>query len=109
VEEPFRVRKAAARRGKGGEGAVPLSRVPLREMAGRERGGEGQVVGIGAKPRTAGGDDEEDEEAMIAAAIEASKKTAAAEGVDGPPVERPRNEELSGGVAAALARLRENG
>lgn len=127
VEEPFRVRKAAARKGTGkkGEEAVPISRVPLRDMVGARRespgAGEGQVVGVGAKPKAGvaaasqsiprvNADEEEDEEAMIAAAIEASKKTAAAEAaVDAPPVERPRNEELGEGVAAALAKLRQNG
>lgn len=119
VEEPFRVRKAAARRGKAGE-AVPISTVPLRDMVGRKEstvGGEGRTVAaIGARQKTAaeknkssGADYElEDEEAMIAAAIEASKKTARAEGAAVPPVERP-NEELGEGIAAALARLRENG
>jgi DNA excision repair protein ERCC-1 len=118
VEEPFRVKKAAARKGKAGE-AVPISKVPLREMLGRKESsvGEGQVVAIGARQKTtseknggASADyEEEDEEAMIAAAIEASKKTATAEAMDAPPVERPRNEELGEGIAAALARLRENG
>ena len=125
VEEPFRIKKAAAARGRGKKGgeAVPISRVPLREMAGRKEStvGEGQVViGVGARPKTSAerndgaagaGVEEEDEEAMIAAAIEASKKTAAAEAeaVAGPPGERPRNEELGEGIAAALARLRQNG
>jgi len=119
VEEPFRVRKAAARKGKGrGEEAVPISRVPLRDMVGRRESpnvGEGQVVGIGAKPTSQTSQrpepefEEEDEEAMIAAAVEASKQTAAAEAADAPPVERPRNEELGEGIAAALAKLRQNG
>ncbi|KAH8904347.1 hypothetical protein BR93DRAFT_138875 [Coniochaeta sp. PMI_546] len=121
VEEPFRVKKAAARRGRKGGEAVPISRVPLREMAGREASrsvGEGQVLGVGAKPPKAAPSqnrdravrEEEDEEAMIAAAIEASKRTTAVQAVDdAPPVERPGNEELGKGIAAALARLRENG
>ncbi|KAB5583109.1 DNA repair protein rad10 [Coniochaeta sp. 2T2.1] len=117
VEEPFRIKKAAARggkdKGKGGE-AVPISRVPLREMAGRSESqsvGEGQVVGLAAAAKSSQRrQNEEEEEAMIAAAIEASKKTAAAEGVgDAPPVERPRNEELGEGIAAALAKLRQGG
>lgn len=119
VEEPFRVRKAAARRGKAVE-AMPISTVPLRDMVGRKEstvGGEGRTMtAVGARQKTAaeknrssGADYElEDEEAMIAAAIEASKKTARAEGAAVPPVERP-NEELGEGIAAALARLRENG
>lgn len=120
VEEPFRIKKAAARSaGKRGGEAVPISRVPLREMVGREETslGEGRVVGIAPKPKTAAERSgaaaseyaEEDEDAMIAAAIEASKKRAAAEAVDAPPVERPRNGELGEGIAAALARLRQNG
>lgn len=129
VEEPFRVRKAAARKAaaarKGGDEAVPIAAVPLRDMAGARKEspgvGRGEVVGVEAKPKTAPAPvgqsgrraqevEQEDEEAMIAAAIEASKKTAAAEVVaDAPPVERPRNEELGEGVAAALAKLRQNG
>jgi DNA excision repair protein ERCC-1 len=126
VEEPFRIKKAAARQGaKKVDEAVPISRVPLRDMVGRKESpavGEGQVVGLGAKPKTPAATacqsgrraapeyDDEDEEAMIAAAIEASKKTAAEEAVvDAAPVERPRNEELGEGIAAALAKLRQNG
>jgi DNA excision repair protein ERCC-1 len=116
VEEPFRVRKAAARKGRAGRGeeAVPISMVPLRDMAGRRESstvGQEQVVAVAAKPKAGQrrGAEDDDDEAMIAAAIEASKQTAAAEAVDGPPVERPRNEELGDGVAAALAKLRRNG
>ncbi|KAB5566450.1 DNA repair protein rad10 [Coniochaeta sp. 2T2.1] len=118
VEEPFRIKKAAARRGKDkgtGAEATPISRVPLREMAGRSESqsvGEGQAVGLAAAAKSSHRrqNEEEDEDAMIAAAIEASKKTAAADGMaDAPPVERPRNEELGEGIAAALAKLRQGG
>jgi DNA excision repair protein ERCC-1 len=52
-------------------------------------------------------DDEDDEEAMLAAAIEASKKTAQTEEATRAS-QTDKDEQLSGGIAAALARLREN-
>lgn len=119
VEAPFRVKKAARRRveraADDGSGpassalprttvldqAVPIGRVPLREMAGRSAprgsGNAEQVVGLGAQqkgPTPQHRAEDADEDAMIAATIEASKKT---------------DSQLSDGVAAALARLRENG
>ncbi|KAM0124657.1 hypothetical protein ACHAP3_010209 [Botrytis cinerea] len=120
VDEPFRARKAA-RRGlsrkettddgtERPEGvldrAIPLSRVPLREM--------NSVVGKSIEPThqsqnlTEESQDEripgdDDEEAAILAAQQEEEK-AAREKKKG--LAR-RDEELSGGVAAALARLRE--
>ncbi|KAM3154595.1 Mating-type switching protein swi10 [Botrytis cinerea] len=120
VDEPFRARKAA-RRGlsrkettddgtERQEGvldrAIPLSRVPLREM--------NSVVGKSIEPThqsqnlTEESQDEripgdDDEEAAILAAQQEEEK-AAREKKKG--LAR-RDEELSGGVAAALARLRE--
>lgn len=120
VDEPFRARKAA-RRGlsrkettddgtERPEGvldrAIPLSRVPLREM--------NSVVGKSIEPThqsqnlTEESQDEripgdDDEEAAILAAQQEEEK-AAREKKKG--LAR-RDEELSGGVAAALAKLRE--
>lgn len=120
VEEPFRIKKAAAR-GKGKE-KEKTTEVPLRDMVGKETtGGRGSqkvsVLGSDGRPeRAANRDrnvqhpddlDEEDEDAMIAADIEASKQTGGI--VDPPPPPRQRSEELGDGIAAALARLREKG
>ncbi|KAM5350517.1 hypothetical protein ACJ41O_007022 [Fusarium nematophilum] len=123
VEEPFRVKKAAKRGAKTTERtakldqAVPLSRVPLREM---ETGGPSssrQSPAQGTRPNEpvarqfqfmGDTDDEDDEEAMLAAAIEESKRTAQADEVKRAS-QADKEGELSGGVAAALARLRESG
>ncbi|KAK1975958.1 DNA repair protein rad10 [Colletotrichum cereale] len=142
VEEPFRAKKSAKRQldrmedAEGGrpaqisklDQAVPLSRVPLREME-SIRGTSGASPAIdrlasnqGRRPaqleRGNPDLDEDDEEAMIAAAIEESKRTVAlntgaqtttqaqAEDADG---EGPKGDSLPGGVAAALAKLREQG
>lgn len=133
VQEPFRVRKAARRGLEGNkeawmgdesgdgereasgrlESAVPLSRVPLREMSSLR---EGMFIESGrketpkAREKIPGraeslqmwepGDD--DEEAMIAAAAEEEERLAREK-----RNERERNDnELSDGVAAALAKLR---
>jgi len=134
VQEPFRVRKAARRgleRNKeasegddGGEGerattgkldsAVPLSRVPLREMGSVEEGlfVERSREETPKSPRKEPerieqfqlwepGDD--DEEAMIAAAVKEEEERLARE--KRREQERKDNE-LSDGVAAALAKLR---
>jgi DNA excision repair protein ERCC-1 len=133
VQEPFRVRKAARRgleenketsigddNGDGGRGtpgmlesAVPLSRVPLREMSSVE---EGLFVerSRGEAPKSPGkaqepieqfylwepGDD--DEEAMIAAAVEEEERLAREKRKE----QERKDNELSDGVAAALAKLR---
>ncbi|KAM0147778.1 hypothetical protein ACHAQE_009978 [Botrytis cinerea] len=120
VDEPFRARKAA-RRGlsrkettddgtERPEGvldrAIPLSRVPLREM--------NSVVGKSIEPThqsqnlTEESQDEripgdDDEEAAILTAQQEEEKAAREKKKE---LAR-RDEELSGGVAAALARLRE--
>ncbi|KAK2004947.1 DNA repair protein rad10, partial [Colletotrichum falcatum] len=127
VEEPFRAKKSAKRqldRTENAEGgrpaqiskldqAVPLSRVPLREMGSTKETSQSSAVidrlasDRGKKPaqleRSNPNLDEDDEEAMIAAAIEESKRTAAAHTES----EGPRGASLPGGVAAALAKLRE--
>ncbi|KAI0164100.1 hypothetical protein GGR57DRAFT_275274 [Xylariaceae sp. FL1272] len=133
VEEPFRVQHAAKRRLVSTESnsvldqAVPLGRVPLRDMA--TLSGNTSRASANSTPqpqhqRTRDGtlstqhvlgdrmDDEE--EAMLAAAIEASKQTAAAESAQTPPASASssnarKDDELSDGIAAALARLREKG
>lgn len=137
VDEPFRVRKAAKRGlsrkettqdGDEVEGvldkALPLSRVPLRDMPGlrkeKSTNGPGQVDTSLEKPaqpseatRADEADkqfrmwdpDDEDEEALIAAAVEEESRIEKEK-----RQERNReDDELSGGVAAALAKLREKG
>ncbi|KAH8897010.1 hypothetical protein GQ53DRAFT_638513 [Thozetella sp. PMI_491] len=114
VEEPFRVKKAGKRRAggqsSGDEGsrgragvldeAVPIGSTPKDPV--RPRPGQSGVT-------------QDDEEAMLASAIEQSKKTAGEEAARrGGASQRerlpPRTEEkLADGVAAALAKLRENG
>lgn len=127
VEEPFRVKKAAARgkeKGKEKEPGRTQTEVPLRDMVGKTTAtGNGAerviVLGVPGRPEQAANRDRtvqeddfvapEDEEAMIAAAIEASKQTtdvAESTSQSGP---RQRSEELDGGIAAALAKLREKG
>lgn len=112
VEEPFRAPAAKSQpvRAEGSNSvldqAVPLSRVPLRDMP-------SLAAATGPKDKSSQSnpaqfhiwepDDEEDEEAMIAAAVEESKRSAATEQSSS----RPQESDLSDGVAAALAKLRE--
>ncbi|KAH6647476.1 restriction endonuclease type II-like protein [Truncatella angustata] len=122
VEEPFRIQHAAKRHLATSENsnvidqAVPISRVPLREMPTLSTA----VSQDNSTPRPPQpekskskpsqyqiwdpNDDEEDEETMIAAAIEESKKTAALEGSS---IVRQQEDQLSEGIAAALAKLRD--
>lgn len=157
VEEPFRAKKAAKRKrddddatpagGEGSgagtpsvlDGAVPIGRVPLRDMPAFSASSSSRATpasrsasdGPGGKQKqpargpVAGMDDVDmdDEEAMIAAAIEESKRTAEAEASQrtgsGPATTSASGsrsdgangksgEQLSEGVAAALARLRQD-
>ncbi|RDW71822.1 hypothetical protein BP5796_07856 [Coleophoma crateriformis] len=127
VDEPFRMRKAAKRgliRKETTTGdemepegvldrAIPLSRVPLRQMssmAGQE-GEDGQeMVKEKDLEKSApfqiwdpdDGDDDE-EEALLAAVAEEDERLAK----ERKSAIARQDEELSGGVAAALARLRE--
>ncbi|KAI0178712.1 hypothetical protein GGR52DRAFT_267733 [Hypoxylon sp. FL1284] len=144
VEEPFRVQHAAKRRLVESESstavnkAIPLSRVPLRDMpslsaslstdnATPQTQPQPQIQtqpqpesGPSTRPTkhraqdTAA--DEYDEEAMMAAAIEESKKTmtqeqeAQTQASSSTSASKARGEEkLSDGIAAALARLRDTG
>ncbi|KAI1815914.1 restriction endonuclease type II-like protein [Poronia punctata] len=136
VEEPFRVQQAAKRRlvstGSNSvlDQAVPLSSVPLRDMARLTAGTSRESASPGTTPhsqlqkpskrptsttvsRTPDVHMDDEEEAMLAAAIEESKKTAAEErirssGATSGPASN-KDDELGGGIAAALARLREEG
>jgi len=120
VEEPFRVKKAARRQRATADDdtssrldqAVPLGMVPLRDMGSQKATGGAQrnapSGGPSATPNRSGRQTnwgprpDDEEEAMIAAAIEESRRTAAEH-------QGRRGDELSDGVAAALARLREKG
>ncbi|KAM0286786.1 hypothetical protein ACHAQH_000806 [Verticillium albo-atrum] len=136
VDEPFRAKKAAKRKlvhdESTGDGtpsrldqALPIGRVPLREMpsmrgassdASHHEGSSYRRTGPKKQARTqrpaAGADeDRDDEDAMIAAAIEESKKTAEAEASQRTEFENSSRgpDDLSDGIAAALARLRDGG
>lgn len=120
VDEPFRARKATKRtlttedgEQSGGllDRAIPLSRAPLRDMVSSgEKGASETTTGpdqpAGPTKQTPIWEpDNDDEEALIAMATEEEersdkeKKTAQA----------AKDYEMSGGVAAALAKLREKG
>lgn len=125
VDEPFRARKAAKRGPTGndaaggdaeplGEGldrAVPLSRVPLRDMgslSGKEISKKttresNQPTGATNQSPTWGSDND-DEEALLATVREEEKLAQ-----EKRTVQLENDSELSGGVAAALARLRGTG
>ncbi|KJZ74589.1 hypothetical protein HIM_05939 [Hirsutella minnesotensis 3608] len=126
IDEPFRAKKAAKRglppstersqgspfplsngaqdRGSRLEQAVPLSRVPLRDMPSGSDSAQ-KDANVPPKQFQFMGDSD-DEEALVAATIEESRKTAQPQGAK-PPTQS--EETLGGGVAAALARLRESG
>lgn len=138
VDEPFRVKHAAKRGLEQGEGgtrggrrnlaeALPLGRVPLREMAGiaasRSQGEASANAELAAeqqakKPRLSAPGHEGDEEAELAAAIEESRRMAEAEARARDTAGEPsssktlpsrQDDDLGDGIAAALARLRQGG
>ncbi|OAA51622.1 mating-type switching protein swi10 [Metarhizium rileyi] len=150
IEEPFRAKKAAKRgvqtskpgsqpaasTSAGGqneerisllEQAVPLSRVPLRDMPGTRigssgassaKGTPGQGTPSGSTPKQFrflddDGENEDEEEALLAATLEESRKTSQPTGGhsdSGRTAGAEKQEDgMSGGVAAALAKLRETG
>ncbi|OTA59705.1 mating-type switching protein swi10 [Hypoxylon sp. EC38] len=130
VEEPFRVQNAAKRQAIDSKNdnvtdkAIPLSRVPLRDMpslsASRSRDSATPQPQPQPRPTTTTKPkevqqtrgitiDEYDEEAMLAAAIEESKKTMAQEQTSSSTASARDEEKLSDGIAAALAKLRDKG
>lgn len=140
VEEPFRIKKTAKRtlqktQSTVGEGtgqavdrtskldqAIPLSRVPLREMSSMgqsSRDSLAQGAPVAGTPGTSqqkqfqflddiddDDDDDDDEEMLLAAALEESRRTAAEDAAKANS-QAEKEADLSGGVAAALAKLRE--
>ncbi|KAJ2969851.1 hypothetical protein NUW58_g9875 [Xylaria curta] len=133
VEEPFRVQQAKRRAIADGSStaldqALPLSRVPLRDMAGLSAGASRgsanstpqpasqQFANKPTTPNISHTPDihmDDEEEAMLAAAIEESKRTAAQESMRASnatsTATTKKTDDLSDGIAAALARLREKG
>ncbi|KAI2627021.1 restriction endonuclease type II-like protein [Hypomontagnella submonticulosa] len=133
VEEPFRAQHAAKRRAVDNENngaadkAIPLSRVPLRDMPSlsaslsRDSATPQPQAQGGQRPSKNPKDDsrirdttmdttmDEYEEAMLAAAIEESKKTMAQEQPSSSTSKAREEEKLSDGIAAALAKLRDKG
>ncbi|KAL8392473.1 hypothetical protein RB595_002601 [Gaeumannomyces hyphopodioides] len=109
VEQPFRVRKAGAAAARK---RAPTA-TPLREAAsGTQRAGKATAQTQIWNPNIA---DEYDEDAALQAALaESSRMAEAGQGVSvGSSSEAgrtaPEKEQLSEGIAAALAKLRENG
>ncbi|KAI1102888.1 restriction endonuclease type II-like protein [Jackrogersella minutella] len=129
VEEPFRVQHAAKRRLVDSENnnstvekAIPLSRVPLRDMPSLSASLSRDSATPQPQPKSSTSTklkessrnqdtrmDEYDEEAMLAAAIQESKKTMAQEQPSGSTPKAREEEKLSDGIAAALAKLRDKG
>ncbi|KAI0483615.1 restriction endonuclease type II-like protein [Xylaria cf. heliscus] len=134
VEEPFRVQKAKRRavtseRSTPLNQALPLSRVPLRDMASFSASASRDSVSATPQPQSQQHTEkpptvanasrppdihmDEEEEAMLAAAIEESKKTATEERMRASNTTSStttrKADDLSDGIAAALARLRDKG
>ncbi|KAI0443488.1 restriction endonuclease type II-like protein [Xylaria telfairii] len=134
VEEPFRVQQAKRRaitseRNTPLNQALPLSRVPLRNMTSLSASASRDSVNATPQPqsqqhgkgpsttanvsRSPDVHMDDEEEAMLAAAIEESKKTAAEERMrasnTASSATARKADDLSDGIAAALARLRDKG
>lgn len=117
VDEPFRARKATKRGlarkettqdGEEEEGvldrAVPLSKVPARDtITAAEKANEQSEDNPTVEQFHLWDPDDDEEEALVAAAVEEEARIAREKKRE---LAR-RDEELSGGVAAALAKLRE--
>ena len=117
VDEPFRARKATKRSlarkettqdGEEEEGvldrAVPLSKVPARDtITAAEKANERSEDNPTVEQFHLWDPDDDEEEALVAAAVEEEARIAREKKRE---LAR-RDEELSGGVAAALAKLRE--
>lgn len=93
--------------------AVPLSAVPLREMSSAEPSSrEPPAKTTPAAPKQYQfmddmDNDGDDEEALLAVAIQESKRTAETDAAK--RASQEKEPDLSGGIAAALAKLREGG
>ncbi|KAM7199450.1 Restriction endonuclease type II-like protein [Rhypophila sp. PSN 637] len=130
VEQPFRVKKAAKRKAGGsrpqGSGtvgnalddAIPISRVPLRDMVrtGAPVVTDNRSTGPGASRSNTPGRaetgmlDVDEEDALIAASMADTTQPNPQAPREAPkPVEPSREDVLSDGIAAALAKLRQSG
>ncbi|KAK5626412.1 hypothetical protein RRF57_002127 [Xylaria bambusicola] len=134
VEEPFRVQQAKRRLVTSEtntvlDQALPLSRVPLRDMARLSASASRESASATPQPQSQLDTEklsatvntthfpdvhmDDEEEAMLMAAIEESKKTASQERMrafeTASSSSMRKADDLSDGVAAALARLREKG
>ena len=119
VDEPFRVRKASKRgllrkeTTQDGTGvldrAVPLSRVPHREMPTatheEQSKGPGKEIATLEEQAQIWDPDDDDEEALAAAAAEEEARFGREKRLE----QAKKDDQLSDGVAAALARLRDKG
>ncbi|TVY18332.1 Mating-type switching protein swi10 [Lachnellula arida] len=119
VDEPFRARKAAKRgvvrkeTTQDGEGvldrALPLSMVPLRDMrtvSDQQLSKEPEKVAEPVQEQFQSwdpDDDDDDEEALAVAAAEEESRSRTEKRLE----QARKDDELSGGVAAALAKLRD--
>lgn len=119
VEQPFRVKKAAKRKVGGTQpqgsaahrsvldDAIPISRVPRRDMVAKEASVAAGTRSTGFSARAL---DADDEEALVAAAMaEETTQPTSARQEPQKPAQPPREEGLSEGIAAALAKLRNTG
>ncbi|KAI5922418.1 restriction endonuclease type II-like protein [Camillea tinctor] len=124
VEEPFRVQHAAKRRLVSSENstvleqAIPISQVNPSNTSNRSASASGSASNRANRDHNRDHSRiNEEEEAMLAAAIEESKKTAAQERLASstststtePGTSTRKEYQLSGGIAAELAKLREQG
>lgn len=136
LDEPFRVKKAGRRtvqkststgeaqdRSSVLHRAVPISRATQEDVPSTGTSSRGSQATGAAGPSKAPGEqfqlmgdiDDEDEEAMLAAAIEESKRTAPPGNSQQPSQQKQAESQaqdkdsLGGGIAAALAKLREGG
>ncbi|KAL2016092.1 hypothetical protein VTK56DRAFT_4266 [Thermocarpiscus australiensis] len=105
VEEPFRVKKAGKRRAARDGGEVPIGRVPRRGAA-----TGGSASGAGNADAGKEDNEEDDAEVLIAEAeADAAPKSGPQNRQLEPAPAAQKDDKLSEGVAAALARLREKG
>lgn len=120
VEEPFRAKKAKKRgmqrTAPSGTGDAGQGHVPLREASSMGASSREPTTNTPQQDQyqLMGDINDDEEDALLAAAIEESKKTAQpqtsrTDGQSSKVTESQGDDELGGGVAAALAKLREGG
>lgn len=105
VEQPFRVRKAGA----GAARKRAQTATPLREAAGGKQGAGKAAAAAQTQIWNPNIADEYDDDAALQAALAESSRMADNSNETGGAQPAPEKEQLSEGIAAALAKLRENG